>query len=246
MSLFSYLILKTKYYKHQFISIIIIVILGFGLNIIIYFQLDDTEEDGLNFLYIFIQFIIELCLCLDGVIMKYNLEKNYCEPYEFSLWEGVFGFILYSICLAVFCLFKLSVNDIKYPDILIKYFNEYDYNDFILCFSKIIKDFTFNISIILTCDYFTPIHILIIYIISDTILFFKTGLNWTLNILGLFILILMAIMFLVFIEVIEINIYNLSYNTKRNIKLRSKTDTKIEMEPIYLLNDEPKLDEETE
>ena len=143
--------------------------------------------------------------------MKYNLEKNYCEPYEFSLWEGVFGFILYSICLAVFCLFKLSVNDIKYPDILIKYFNEYDYNDFILCFSKIIKDFTFNISIILTRDYFTPIHILIIYIISDTILFFKTGLNWTLNILGLFILILMAIMFLVFIEVIEINIYNLFY-----------------------------------
>ena len=34
MSLFSFLILKTKYYKHQFISMIIIVILGLGLNII--------------------------------------------------------------------------------------------------------------------------------------------------------------------------------------------------------------------
>ena len=189
MSIFSYLILKTKYYKHQFISMIIIVILGFGLNIIIYFQLDDTEEDGLNFLYIFIQFIIELCLCLDGVIMKYNLEKNYCEPYEFSLWEGVFGFILHSICLAIFCGFKLSSNGIKHPDNLIQYFNEFDYNDLIVCLSMIITYFIYNISIIWTCDYFTPIHILIILILIDTYGIFTTDSNLALNFLGFFILI---------------------------------------------------------
>ena len=53
MSLFSFLILKTKYYKHQFISMIIIVILGLGLNIIAYFKLDDNEEKGFNFFDLF-------------------------------------------------------------------------------------------------------------------------------------------------------------------------------------------------
>ena len=86
MSFFSYLILKTKYYKHQFISMIIIVILGFGLNIIEYFKLDDIG-DKLNIFNIFIKFISEICFCLVVILWKYNMEKNYCNPYELCFWE---------------------------------------------------------------------------------------------------------------------------------------------------------------
>ena len=50
-------------------------------------------------------------------------------------------------------------------------------------------------------------------------------------------------MLLVFIEVIEINICNLSYNTKRNIELRSKTDVLIEFESASFVIKEPELDE---
>ena len=85
MSLFSYLFLKAKYYKHQFISMIVIVILGFVLNIIAYFKLYDSEENGLNLFDIFIKFITEICFCLDMIIIKYNMEKNYCNPYELCL-----------------------------------------------------------------------------------------------------------------------------------------------------------------
>ena len=153
---------------------------------------------------------------------------------------------MFIICLTIFCLFELSAYGIKHPDNLIQYFNEYDYNDFIICIVTIIVYFIFNISIILTCDYFTPIHILIISIIGETYGNFEIGSNLALNILGFIFILLIFIMFLVFIEVIEINIYNLSYNTKRNIKLRSKNDTLIELEAIYLTNQEAEFDEERE
>ena len=82
----------------------------------------------------------------------------------------------------------------------------------------LIAYFIYNISIILTCDYFTPIHTLIISIINETVDNLVLGYNLTLFILSIFILLLIIFMFLVFIEVIEINICKLSYNTKRNIK----------------------------
>ena len=105
MSLFSFLILKTKYYKHQFISMIFIVILGLGLNIIAYLKLDAIEENVLNFFDIFIKFIAEICVCLSVTLWKYNMENNYCNPYELCFWEGIFGFIIFSICLVSFCIF---------------------------------------------------------------------------------------------------------------------------------------------
>ena len=245
ISLFSFLILKTKYYKHQFISMTIIIVLGLGLNIIAYFKLGDAE-DKLKLFDIFIKFISEICFSLCVVIMKYNMEKNYCDPFEFCIWQGFFGFILHSICLAVFCLFALSANGIQHPDNLKKYFKEFDYNDLIVCLAIIIVHFIYNILIFLTCDYFTPIHILISPIIKETFIYLQPDSNLSLNILGIVLLILIAIMFLVFIEVIEINIFKISYNTKKNIELRSNNESSIEFNSIHLLNDEPEPDEQSE
>ena len=242
MSLFSFLILKTKYYKHQFISMFIIVVLGFGLNIIKYFQLDDIE-DKLNAFDIFIHLISEIIYCLVLVIRKYNMEINYCNPYELCFLEGVLLIIFYSICLGIFCRYELSVYGIPHPDNLIQYFDEYDYNDFIVCLAIIITHFIYSISIILTCDYFTPIHILIISIINESIRHLIPDSNWTLNILGIFILLLITITFLVFIEVIEINICNLSYNTKKNIELIAKKDALIEYDYNNFPEDESESNE---
>ena len=224
---------------------IIIVILGIGLNIIKYFQLDDTE-DKLNVFGIFIQLFSEICYCLGGIFWKYTMEKTYCNPYELCFFGGVMEFILYSICLIIFCRFKLTLYGIPHPDNLIQYFDEFDYNDLIVCLAEIISDFIYNISIILTCNYFTPIHILIISIIPEIYVYFRAISNWSFNIIGIFILIIILFMLLVFIEVLEINIFNLSYNTKKNIELRAKMNTTVEMEAIELLNEELELDEKSE
>ena len=177
------------------------------------------------------------------VLMKYNMEKNYCNPYELCLWEGVFDFFLYSICLAIFCGLKLSLYGITHPDNLIQYFKEFGYNDLLLFLAEIITGFTYNISIFLTCDYFTPIHILIIPIIIETKKLLILDSNWTSNIISILILIIILFMLLVFIEVIEINICNLSYNTKKNINLRSEKDSFFDVDSIIFPEDEPELNE---
>ena len=129
---------------------------------------------------------------------------------------------------------------------MIQYFDEYDNNDFIVFLLTIIYYCLYNISIMLTCDYFTPIHILIIYIIEEISYSLAYDSNSSLIYLIIFILILIFIMLLVFFEIIEINICKLSYNTKRNIESRSRKDTSVELEAIYLTDDGPGLGGERE
>ena len=170
-------------------------------------------------------FISEICLSLTIFIIKYNMEKNYCGPYEVCIWEGAIGFIINIICLVSFNLSGLTINGIKYPENIIEYFENFDYNDFIVCFTESIGHFFLNASLFLTCNYFTPTHILIIFIIKDCHLYLRASENVILNISGFLILILIALAFLIFIEIIEINICNISYNTKKNIEIRAKNES---------------------
>ena len=66
-----------------------------------------------------------------------------------------------------------------------------------------------------------------------------------LNILSFLILILIAFHFLIFIEIIEINICNISYNTKKNIEIRSGKESIIEFKHTFsLTEEEEKTDED--
>ena len=173
MSLFSFLLLKTKLYKHQYVSMITIICLGLLLNVVEYFKHNDVENE-LNFFEIFMKFLSEICLSL--------------------------------------------IN--------------YDIYDFLVFLSSTISNVFYNIVIFVTCNYFTPCHILITSIIKEIYNNLNTDGNISLNFLTFFILILIALMFLVFIEIIEINFFNVSYNTKRNIELRSLSDFDITLNNI--------------
>ena len=88
MPFFSFLILKNKIYIHHYLSIIMIIILGFSLNIIEYFKKDDNE-DKIDFYEIFWKFISEISFCISLIIIKYNMEKNFCSVYEVCIWNGI-------------------------------------------------------------------------------------------------------------------------------------------------------------
>ena len=237
ISLFSYLILKTKLYKHQYISMIIILFLGLSLNIVEYYKFDD-RENTLNPIGIIMTLLTEILFSLSLVIVKYNLEKNYCDPYEICIFQGLFGLILFIISLVVINKLELTIDDIKYSENLIEYKNNYDINDFIVCLIIIIVNFIFNISLFVTCNYFTPVHILITSLIKEYHYYLQSNENIILNIFGIVILLLILFMFLVFIEIIEINIFNISYNTKKNIEKRSEIDSFTDINNIINLPDE--------
>ena len=84
------------------------------------------------------------------------------------------------------------------------------------------------------CDYFILFHILITSIIKECHTYLQKDNNLTLNIIGIVLLILIAFMFLIFIEVIELNVFNISYNTKKNIEIRANTEILIAMDDIVI------------
>ena len=242
MSLFSNLILKTKLYKHQYISMIIIIILGFILNIIKYFNLGDTKNK-LDPFELSMKLLSEICLSLSMVIVKYNMEKTYCSPYEICIWEGLIGLILNIIILVIVNQLRVTISGIEYPNNFYELFDNYDINDLIICFVELIMNAIYNMVIFVTCDFFTPFHILITSIIKEFYSYLQTDGNLVLNILGICILIFIAFMFLVFVEIIELNFWNISYNTKKNIELRSLTDSSIENNYNININDEKSEEE---
>jgi hypothetical protein len=55
----------------------------------------------------------------------------------------------------------------------------------------------------------------------------------TLNIIGFIIIFLILVVFLIFIEIIELNCYGLSENTKKNITRRGRYDSELALN-LYL------------
>ena len=241
ISLFSYWLLRTKLYKHQYFSMIIILILGLLLNIVEYYKSETNNE--FDFIEILMKFFVEIFLSLIIVIAKYNMEKNYSSPYEINIFEGLTELILYIIFLIIINSLELTIDEIKYPENFWELINDYDINDFFVCFLVIIENTIYNIFILLTCDYFTPCHILILSIIHEFYFYLKINENWKLNIIGFFILLLILFMFLIFIEIIEINIFDISYNTKKNIELRSRIDSDVDTNTLIHTIEEIELEE---
>jgi hypothetical protein len=224
---------------------VIILILGLVLNVIEYFKSDDNTNK-LDAFEILMKFLTEIFLSLSVVIIKYNLEKNYCSPYEICIWEGFLGLIIYIIVLVIINKLELTIDSIKYPDNFSELIEDYDFNDFIVCFLQIIVSCIYNISIFVTCDYFTPVHILITSIIKECYYHLKTMKNFIYNFLGIITLILIAFTFLIFIEIIELNIFKISYNTKNNIEKRSRIDSQVDIKDMINLTDIVKPDPDDE
>ena len=126
----------------------------------------------------------------------------------------------------------MTIDGSQYPDNFFELFDNYDVYDFLLCISIIASSAIFNMSLLVTINYFTPYHIIIIQIFREFYNSLDSDNNTILNILSFFILALITFMFLVFIEIIELNIFNISYNTKRNIQSRSFDDSLRKMETI--------------
>ena len=227
MSLFSRLILKIQLYKHQYISIIIMIVFGLIMNILEYYKKVDVE-DKLDILGISMTFLSEICLCLSMVIIKYNMEKNFCSPYEICIWEGTLSLIFNTIILIVANCLKLNFMGFKHPDNFYDLFGNYDIYDFLVCLVEVILNAIYNIILFTTCYFFDPCYILITLIIIQLYHSLETFNNAVLNILSFICLIIVSLVFLVYSEIIEVNIFNISYNKKKNIITRSLTESFIE------------------
>ena len=222
-SLLSFLILKQKFYKHHFVSLIVIAIILLILFIISIFYTDKN-----NILHSFLYYIIfTFDFSLFNTLGKKYFNDYYNTPY-FML------FIVGTINAFLLLLY----------DIFAYYFNK-DISGVIIGFQKNIKnisdvfefildlilDFILNLGIQLTIYYFSPCHYFIseycVQYINYLINSRKSNEDFYSNINIMIFSIAFFINFfwcLVFNEVIILNFWNLDYNTKKRIKERMKID----------------------
>ena len=94
-SLFSYLILKIKLYKHHYVCISIVLIFSVLFDIILHnFEEGNTINNLLNYL-------LQAVLGLYYILFKYIMLKKYIKSYEILTFEGFIELILGIITLII-------------------------------------------------------------------------------------------------------------------------------------------------
>ena len=232
ISLFDYLIMKAKLYRHQYISCIIIVLIGIAATVV--GLLGDNERITVK---LFLCIGIEIMYSLAIVLAKFLMDHRACSPFDVTFYEGIFALIVNSILLAIFTNIPITDEGGKLDKILkLTEYNGKIYIDhFIAAFKdmQVVEVFFFILSAFgrlisnlfghIIVKHYTSSHIILVLILGEIGLAFKEKHEWkeivqfSLFVFALFIL-------LIFTEIIEINACDLEKNTRKNIQLREELE----------------------
>ena len=227
--IFSYLVLKTKYYRHHYFTIITMLFFGIILNII-------NTLSNITFKQLFLFFLLNMLYSFNIVIKKYIIDYTFCYASELLMYDGLITLVLFIITLIITTNKEMKMDICEYAQYKGKcYFDHfYSYYDSLNTKEVFIFIFVFfyytlyHLFFYVTMKEFSAFHIFLIIIFEDEILYdiifkydeVKKKDKWKLfvNIIIFFILFFML---LVFTEIIEIDCFKMAENTKRNITKRS-------------------------
>ena len=220
---FSFLILKTKTYAHHLISTIIIIVLGIVLIIINYY------DNGITIFHIAITFLTEIFFCLEHVVCKLAMNTKNCSPYEICFYIGSFDLIIFTILLIIFSNVPFSgteymnVANNDYVDNFSCYIDNITPLEVIIFILSLICRCLFLLFSFLTIQSFTALHMVLVIIIGEIKFLFDDEYNWKLY-LKIFFFIILVFFILIFVEILELNLFGLHKNTKKNIIERSVSE----------------------
>lgn len=222
VSIISYFLLNTRYYSHQYFSVVIIFILGIILNIV---NLYDEEFDYKELL---ITFFLEILYSLNIVLNKYLLEYLYCSPFELLIYEGSTNFVLAIIFLLLSTKISVKFGDIDYEnksyfDNFHHYYDKIDTKEIFAFVSLSIINLIIYLCYLLTYKYYTIFHFFIILIFDECDFYSYVFKDLRLYI-NIIIYICFLIMIFIFNENIVLNFCGLEKNTKINISKRAIVD----------------------
>ena len=160
------------------------------------------------------RFLREILYSLHDVINKYIIEKKYGSIYEISLFNGIINLIL----LGIFSIFNYYFFDF---DKFEEYFDNFNINEFFVVIIIMVTQFVLYLCTLITNKNYSPCHIFIIFVFGQLAYYFDFSKN---SIIVIICLIFIFFFSLVFNEIIEINIWGLSDNTKKNIMIRAESE----------------------
>ena len=210
-SLFYYLIFKIKLYRHHYLSIILIIIVGFIIDMILGNLLFDIDN---NLGLFFFRLLREVLFSLSSVVDKDILEKKFGSVYEILLTNGV-------ITSTLFIIFAIIDHNFFGIYNYEEYFNNFNTTELLVASGVIITQLGLNVSILFTNKNNSPCHIFIIFIFGQLAYYIDFSGS---NAIVIFCLIIILFLSFVFNEILEINFLGLSDNTKKNISKRAETE----------------------
>ena len=233
ISIFSYFILKIKFYKHQYLSIIIFLISGIILNTI------NCWKNEIQYVNIILTLMNQMINSLNMVLKKYIVEYTFCYVSELIFYEGIITLVLFIITLIICTNIELS-NDIKdcehviyngkcYFDNFNKYYESLDTSQVFIFLFIMLYYTPYFYCFFNTMKSYTVFHLFIIYMFEEDIfyeIFDGTEKEVWLTVSNVILFIIVFFMILVFTEIIELNFCKLSENIKRNISKRADDNYK--------------------
>ena len=145
---------------------------------------------------------------------KYLMEKKFCSVYELLFYYGFIELILLGI-YSIFDYYFFHLDNFE------EYFNNFNYIEIFVIFGFIITQLGLSLSIFFTNKNNTPCHIFIIYVFGNFAFYIDISTN---SIVKMICLIFILFMSLIFCEIIELNCFGLSQNTKNNIIERAGSE----------------------
>ena len=210
-SIFYYLFFKSKLYRHHYLSIVIILIIGLVIDFVEgNIQKDFTE----NFKLILLSFLRVILLSLNYVLIKYTMEKKYASPYEIGFFNGLINLILFIIGAVIDNFF---IKKFEYKE----YFDNFNGKELLVVLGLMITQFGIYISLFIIDKKDTPCHIFIVFVFGQLAYYYKLT---EISIVSIICLILILFFSLIFNEIIELNFLGLSQNTRKNIINRANTE----------------------
>ena len=209
-----YLIFKIKLYKHHYLSMILIFLIGLFIDLLFGNLQNDIKN---NILFLLLRFLREIIYSSTTVINKYIMEKKYCSVYDLSLYTGIIDVLLYGV-FAVINYYYLKIDDFE------KYFSNFNNTELLVSLGALVTQFGIHLSSLITNKNYTPCHIFIIFVFGQLAYYLDFSINSIILIICFIFILFFA---LVFNEIIEINFWGLSYNTKRNIAKRAEKEDEI-------------------
>ena len=210
--IFYYLIFKIKLYKHHYLSMILIIIIGIILDLV----LENLQNDLKNKLgFALLRLLREILFSLNFVVVRYLFEKKYCSIYEISLSNGIINTSLY-IILAIFDHYFFKLDNFG------EYFKNFNIHELLVMIGLMITQLGLNLCILIINKTNTPCHIFIIYVFGQFAYYVDFS---KISIVIIVCLLLILFMSLIFNEIIEINCFGFEKNTKKNIMKRSRIES---------------------
>ena len=205
--------LKSKYYIHNVISMILFIIFSVVVDLIFknfsYLEL----KECLTFLS---YLVYDLLFCY----MKYLIDKKYHSYWNILFFYGLYYFIINAIGFLIIVIKDPDNNNI------FKFIRVVNKNIFILSFlfKVIFSEFFKMLLIFLILNYFSLNHVLISNALKNIIVnIYNCVSRFNIYKNNLFFLIpafFLVLSLLFYLEILEFNFCNLNKNTKRNIMLR--------------------------